>query len=191
MEALSRLDTQIFYLFNTWLATPALDYLMVFITRKANFIWPFAVLWLFIFAIGGRTVRTSLVMVLVAVLLSDFISTLLKGLFARPRPCQTLDGIRLLVGCGGSYSMPSGHATNIFAATVFLGLRFKKLLIPLLAVAFLVGLSRIYVGVHYPSDVVAGALLGSLIAVIFVEADRRAVPRLYEYIRKRKGSGEA
>lgn len=76
--------------------------------------------------------------------------------------------------------MPSGHATNIFAAMVFLTARYKKFFPLFLAIAFTVAYSRVYVGVHYPLDVMAGAMLGAVLALLFTKAEVFIVSRYFD-----------
>ncbi|MBI4654898.1 MAG: glycosyltransferase family 39 protein [Nitrospirae bacterium] len=99
----------------------------------------------------------------ISVGISDGMGNILKTLFERPRPCQVLQGINLLVGCTGSFSFPSNHAANAFSFSAGLAYFFRGAGIPLYLLAVIIAFSRIYVGVHYPSDVVFGALLGTLI----------------------------
>jgi len=95
---------------------------------------------------------------------------MVKHATARLRPCQVIEGIRLIITCPSSYSMPSGHAIRSFAVALplfYLTQEYIALiwrLYPLLLASF-IALSRIYLGVHYPSDVLAGALLGSVIGL--------------------------
>lgn len=91
---------------------------------------------------------------------------LIKNLVARIRPYEVIDGLTILIEKPGEYSFPSGHTCSSFAAavTIFLAAP-KKYGIPALILAFLIGLSRLYVGVHYPTDVLGGMISGTLIAV--------------------------
>ena len=93
-------------------------------------------------------------------------NVILKNVVARTRPYDVIEGLTSLVGAQKDYSFPSGHTGSAFAAAVvmFLGLP-KKCGIPILVLACLMGLSRLYVGVHYPSDVLGGALIGTGIAL--------------------------
>lgn len=93
-------------------------------------------------------------------------NVILKNVVARTRPHDVIEGLTSLVGAQKDYSFPSGHTGSAFAAAVvmFLGLP-KKCGIPILVFACLMGLSRLYVGVHYPSDVLGGVLIGTGIAL--------------------------
>jgi undecaprenyl-diphosphatase len=88
-----------------------------------------------------------------------------KPFFHRPRPCGSLDNIRLLVPCPKSFSFPSTHAMNIFAIAVFMGSYYPNWTGFLSAMTILVSLSRIYIGVHYPLDILSGAFLGTIFAL--------------------------
>ncbi|GJM34616.1 MAG: hypothetical protein DHS20C18_36170 [Saprospiraceae bacterium] len=97
-------------------------------------------------------------------------SQLIKKNVKRLRPCRTEAlAVNLLVPCGGGYSFTSSHATNHFAIALLLimvfGKRFRQIKWPLLLWAASIAYGQVYVGVHYPIDVIAGGLLGSLIGV--------------------------
>jgi membrane-associated phospholipid phosphatase len=93
-------------------------------------------------------------------------SDLLKRAFERPRPPLVDPAVHPLVAVPDSYSMPSGHASTAFAAAVAVGLVHPRLRWPLLALASLIALSRVWLGVHYLSDVIVGAALGAVIALL-------------------------
>lgn len=108
------------------------------------------------------------VLALVSLLFSALIdNVILKNVVARTRPYDLIEGLTSLVGAQKDYSFPSGHTGSAFAAAVvmFRGLP-KKFGIPILVFACLMGLSRLYVGVHYPSDVLGGVLIGTGVALL-------------------------
>lgn len=95
------------------------------------------------------------------IVLSETMSTqVVKELVDRSRPCHIHEWVRSVGHCPKSPSFTSTHAANIFAATTFLSFFFTGWRFPMLAVAILVGYSRVYKGVHYPFDVLGGAILG-------------------------------
>ena len=109
------------------------------------------------------------------VVVGDLLGGFLKDAFAAPRPCQAMfEELRALGGavaerCGKAPNgMPSNHAINFFAAATFIALAtpWRRWRIGLFACAVLVGLSRIYLGKHYPSQVLAGALVGALVGAL-------------------------
>ena len=166
---MQNIDTAVFYFINHNLALPFLDKFFVYITDVHNWFLLYITLWLILFFKGGRKGKIAAVTALLVITASDQISSsLLKNLIARPRPCNALDNVRMLVGCTGSFSMPSSHAVNNFAIATFFSLLYKEYRYVLFGVGTIVALSRPYVGVHYPSDIVVGALIGSLIGYLFV-----------------------
>ena len=122
---------------------------------------------------GKRHILTALSTIVIAcgavylgVLTEDF----LKEQIGRMRPCKVIEGIRLISNCPKSFSMPSGHAISSFAfalplyymTRVFIPWRWR---IYPLVLASMIAFSRLYLGVHYPADVMAGALLGATIGI--------------------------
>ncbi len=105
-----------------------------------------------------------------AVYLAEWVEDWMKNYVARPRPCLVIEGIRLILPCPRTYSMPSGHALSSFAFALplwYLTRRFMETwwrIFPLV-LAGLIAFSRIYLGVHYPADVLVGALLGAAIGL--------------------------
>ncbi len=95
-----------------------------------------------------------------------------KNIFMRTRPYEVIDGLTRLVGEQSDFSFPSGHTAASFAVAVVLLLRApKKLSVSMLVLAILISFSRLYVGVHYPTDILGGAAIGvfcALAAVYFV-----------------------
>jgi undecaprenyl-diphosphatase len=172
------IDVNLFFLINRGMANALFDVLMPALSAQG-----YLLVLPFLFSAvlrgygcrrpSGRTcLSTAVAAVLIAciaVALADYLTDVLKMLAARPRPCQALEGVRLRVSCPRSYSFPSSHAATSFAGAVPLFLLTRRFL-PLawrlypLALAAAVACSRPYLGVHYPSDALAGALLGAMIA---------------------------
>ena len=105
-----------------------------------------------------------LILTLVAVALADWSATAIKALVDRPRPPLRYPEPKTLVAVPHDASFPSGHAATSFAAATILAISFPRLAPLLYLLAAAVAFSRVYVGVHYPLDIVGGAVLGVLIA---------------------------
>lgn len=181
---LPEIDTSLFFLINKGLQNGVLDIIMPFVTDNAKLLFLPLVVWLLV---KERSKAWPVIIIAaVSVAFADGSGHVLKNLFARERPCSALEQVHLLVGCGG-LSFPSNHAANTFAfATAFWFLRRNTAGFLCVIVASLVGFSRVYVGVHYPFDVVGGALLGTTAAYGTIHLYRWA-SRIY----KSKKYGEA
>ncbi|MBI5076079.1 MAG: glycosyltransferase family 39 protein [Nitrospirae bacterium] len=167
------IDTALFFFINQNLQNPFFDRVMPFVTSQTALVFlPFVLLLWF------REKKHALPMLfagLFAIAFADAGSHMLKELVMRQRPCNALDNVHLLVGCGKSYSMPSNHASNAFAFAMTIGFMLRnRLSLFFIAAAALISVSRIFVGVHYPSDVLAGALIGTAAAYCTVYLYRRA-----------------
>ena len=142
------------------LHTPVLDKVMVLITRlgDAGIIW---IVLTIVFLMIPKMRKTGAVMA--AALMIDVLlcNVMLKNLVARTRPYDVNAGVQLLVSRLHDYSFPSGHTAAAFASVTALYLAGeKKLWKPVLVLACLIGISRLYLYVHYPTDVLGGALTG-------------------------------
>lgn len=189
-------DVAVFYFINNTLSNPLFDKFFPFITEVKHWYIAYIILWCIAFFKGGRVGKIAAIGVLILITVSDqFSSQLLKSFFARVRPCNILSNVNILAGCTGSYSMPSSHAVNNFAVAVFFYKIYPKLKWVLLGSAFLIALSRPYVGVHYPSDILVGAFIGSFFGYIFSAAvlkinsyieEKHSGKKLYEIIKLRK-----
>ena len=100
----------------------------------------------------------------------------IKPLAARTRPYELIQGLEILVSRPRDYSFPSGHSANsLSCAWTLFRLAPKKYGVPALVLAVLIALSRLYVGVHFPTDVLAGAAIGVLLSELALRALRRAL----------------
>ena len=188
LEIFFSIDKAIFYFSNQTIANPVFDAVMPFIT-DLNQTWYgpllFIVLWLLLFLKGGKKGRVVALLLIPLIVISDQLSsTVIKKLVARPRPCHTVEGIKVLqnirelVPCGSGFSFPSSHAVNHFAAATYLSSFYRRWSWACYTYASLISFSRVSVGVHYPSDVAGGALIGSFCAVM-VTYCWRAVEKRY------------
>jgi undecaprenyl-diphosphatase len=171
MDWLLSLDTDLFILLNTRLTHPLLDRMMSGVTTQSNWYPVLAGAWIALIIWGGRRGRMAAVMLVIALALSDQITcSVLKPLVGRLRPCNALtsDQCRLLVGASSAKSFPSAHASNSFVMATVAAWGHRRLAPVFFVVAALVAYSRIYVGLHYPLDAVAGAALGVLIGRITI-----------------------
>lgn len=175
-EWITQWDTALFYFLNRDCQNRLFDLIMPVITHRVLLIvLPFLALFFF------QEKRKALAVIgvaVVSVLLADGLSNVLKHIIVRQRPCNVLGGINLLVGCSSSFSMPSNHATNVFAfATPFFFLSRNRLRYLFLFIAVIVSFSRVSVGVHYPGDILGGALTGALSAAAVICCYRWAKER--------------
>jgi undecaprenyl-diphosphatase len=162
------IDLSIFYFINHTLSNPIFDKFFPFITNVKSWYLAYIILWGILVSKGGKIGKIASIGIILLIATSDQLSSnLLKNLFERIRPCNFLDDVNVLVHCSRSYSFPSSHAVNNFAVAMYFYMIYPKLKWILFPVAFLVAFSRPYVGVHYPSDILAGGTFGVLVGYIF------------------------
>jgi undecaprenyl-diphosphatase len=163
LGALSAADVWGFLAINRAAQNALFDVLMPALSDKRYALLPGAVAALVFLVWGGRRAAAILIAVGVAVGLSDGGATLLKEVFQRVRPCHVVPDVHLLVGCGRSLSLPSNHAVNMFALAAVAWVTRIPGRAFLTALAVGVAYSRVYVGVHYPGDVLLGGLWGGVV----------------------------
>jgi undecaprenyl-diphosphatase len=174
-------DTSLLRLLNLQLTHPFLDRVIPLFSHFDAWKIPLIVLLLIIVVkerLRGGFIVAGLGL---AILLSEGMCTLVvKELIDRIRPCHIHEWVRLIEGyCPKSPAFPSSHATNISAAVTFLSFFFPRWLLVMVPLALLVGYSRIYLGVHYPLDVIGGGILGTGCGwAVFVVFKRFVFPRI-------------
>ena len=162
MEKLQKIDEYLFRIINSagW---EQMDQLMILISSK----WFWIPLYIYILYLIYKRFSDQFIKILLAlgllIFIADFGSVhLFKEVFERARPCHFLGGIRVVDGCGGPFGFISSHAANSFAIASFIALLFRNFsgFAVLFSWAVLIGFSRVYLGVHYPFDILGGMFWG-------------------------------
>ena len=178
LDQLAAIDQAVFLFINVSLANPVTDFLMPVVTSDNLLRVVYGLSMALILWRGDARLRWLVLFSALTLAATDQLSAgLLKPLFERARPCHVLVDINLLVNCGGGYSMPSSHAANAMGQAFVFSLTVPRLKYHLYVIAAIIAISRVFVGVHYPGDVIAGAVIGSLcgwvFALLFFQYERR------------------
>ncbi len=163
---LFEIDTTVFRFLNIY-HTPLLDQINLLIhygTRGGIVYYPFAIGLLL--SRNARLKKFAQLCILSGAATFIFTDLILKNIFGRLRPYQVLDNIHYLPPAPDSFSFPSGQAGTAFAIAMLIILMFpqKRIRYAVIMFAIIVGLSRIYMGHHYPSDVLGGAIVGIIVS---------------------------
>jgi undecaprenyl-diphosphatase len=189
-----QVDLVILKFLNMTITSPVLDRLFVYICDFHIWRWPLALIAIVLLWRGGPRGRWMVALaVVVALIIDPTVYRVFKPLFGRLRPCHeaALEWIRLVDGCGGRYGFPSSHAANSFGLLVIAGAFYKTSRYYLIPIAILISLGRVYLGVHYPSDVLAGAVYGALVGIgVIYMAKKLASVSMAKYLRPRTRSEE-
>jgi undecaprenyl-diphosphatase len=180
VDYLNVIDTAMFRFLNASLSNPFFDIVMPFLTdlnKQRIVLVAVAAVLLWMIIRGNQSVRLAGILLIVTIIISDQTSSsIIKYWLSRQRPCHTLQNVRLLVSCGSGLSFPSSHAVNNFAGALICAFFFPRMKWWFFGFAALIAFSRVYVGVHYPSDVLGGGLIGMIcggcVIVIFLEIQK-------------------
>ena len=168
LQGILEFEKSTFISINRSLSSTILDPIMLVLSSELFWLVLGIISSLFLLCSKHRSSKKYLSLILFAVTFSDlFCYRVLKPFFKRERPCHELKNVRLLDGCGSQYGLPSNHAANSMAIviTIYLICK-KKWALRLLPLVFLVGYSRIYLGVHYPGDILFGFAIGGIIGYL-------------------------
>ena len=173
MDYILTLDGEILLWIQMYLRNEVLTPVLTFITHLGDkgLFWIVLSLLLLIKKSTRKTGVLSLLSLLITFLI---VNVCMKNGFARIRPYETLTDLLFLIEKQSDFSFPSGHSASSFASAVVLFKRLpKRYGIPILILAVLIAFSRIYMGVHYPTDILAGILIGSIVALLIVYVNKR------------------
>ncbi|MGB5106393.1 MAG: phosphatase PAP2 family protein [Candidatus Zixiibacteriota bacterium] len=175
LEWLVSIDTKLFVFLNTQLANPVFDFIMPIATDRWFLRGVFGVILLWLLIFGKRRGWIAAIFCIATVALADQLSAqALKPIVSRIRPCHVIQSAHLLVDCSQGLSFPSSHAANTFSLATYLAATYPQTTWYVLAFAAIVSYSRVAVGVHYPLDVLVGAMVGVLSGVVVVMLQRWA-----------------
>lgn len=180
MIFLKKIDADFLLFIHNSVQNYIFDKTMPFITDLGNL----GIIWIIIscLLLLNKKYRYVGTMCICSLLLSSILGEgILKHIFERPRPFVELSNIHLLIPKPSSYSFPSGHSASSFAAAGIIASEIKKFKWPVLTLAVLIAFSRIYLLVHYPSDVLAGIILGIICSRIITKAFERNFPKSADF----------
>jgi len=184
IEEILKLDTELFLFLNS-LGSPIFDNIWIYLSYKEANILFYSILLIFYSyykSFKFSEVLYLLIIVAIMITITDQTANLFKDSFQRLRPCYDeviKDSVRIVKeGCGGKYGFFSAHASNSFSLAIFFGLlfrdKYKNIISFTVLYASLISYSRIYLGVHFPLDLLCGSLFGIIIGfIIFIFYDKQ------------------
>lgn len=174
MDTILGIDNAILDFIQNNICSPILDDFMVFVTKLGNG----ARIWILIslFLLLLKKYRKYGIMMILSLGISEVIGDdIIKHLVERARPCHINTSVELLINTPTSFSFPSGHTFKGFASATVLYFMNKKIGIGAYILAILIAFSRMYLYVHYPSDILGGGILGILVGIVVVKLYKKYI----------------
>lgn len=173
LETLKNIDKELFFAVNNGMQNFFLDFICPIFRNQQTWYLLYAVIIYFIYKKFEKQTFIILAGAVILILISDQLSAnLIKHLVQRLRPCsdpEISNNVHLLVNCGGGFSFVSAHASNHFAIAIYISFFFRsqKWVLPVAVLwASFISFSQVYVGVHYPFDVICGGMLGIILGYL-------------------------
>ncbi|EOR27542.1 MULTISPECIES: phosphatase PAP2 family protein [Clostridium] len=167
-EYINFIDLRILEIIRTYFSSSFMDSIMVLITKLGDrgLIW---IIISVILLVSKKYKRIGITMIVALLLTSIIGEGIIKNIIQRPRVFNSINDIELIIKAPSSYSFPSGHTASSFAAAMVLGYYIKEYKYLFYFLAFLVAFSRLYLWVHYPSDIVGGMIFGIICGYIAIK----------------------
>ena len=172
MEILLKIDTTCFHFINTALSNPIFDFVMPLFHNEKYIVPPILILWILTIILDKPNRWKLACIIPLVIIMVDQTGLLIKQIVLRPRPFVTMDPNiihHLVEQSGANLSFPSNHAANNAALAIVFSSIYYHLRFIFWGLAITVMFSRVYIGVHYPLDVISGCILGSLYGLVLVQ----------------------
>ncbi len=169
-ELINNFDKKFFYFVNSSLKNKVFDTMMPLITRLGEDL-VIILIGISFFILGKKKGKITSVLIITALFLARLSVLVLKRITHRPRPFLVYENAHL-IGTAFFSSFPSGHTTLATAVCIILCFKYKRFSLIFIILALLVGISRLYVGQHYPTDILAGFVLGSIVAYVVLYLEK-------------------